>query len=204
MLDFSAYFDTYIEPTTVLSGIIEKYIIISTDSVYNNSLSRIKNPVPEDIFDIVEEQPKVEKEPISDDYGYVLVDLFRTKWSVKLSWTGTNLTPSFAWDCPMSLASTTSSKAHKGCGALSSGSTTASNIPSKSLKRTKLTNSVLLTATTWAKWWQISSTSPFLPTPSTIWPATKLPLFLNSTRWLYAIPNSGIMSEDEGNKICWE
>lgn len=79
MLDFSAYFDTYIEPTTVLSGIIEKYIIISTDSVYNNSLSRIKNPVPEDIFDIVEEQPKVEKEPIADDYGYVLVDLLRTK-----------------------------------------------------------------------------------------------------------------------------
>lgn len=78
MLDFSAYFEDYLTPTTVLSGLIEKYIIISTDSVYNNSLSRIKNPIPEDIFNVVEELPKVEKEPIADDYGYVLFSSVRT------------------------------------------------------------------------------------------------------------------------------
>jgi hypothetical protein len=72
VVDFSAYYDTYLEPTTVLTGLIDKYILISTDSVYNNSLSKIKNPIPEDIFDLVEEQKEIEKsQPITDSYGYV-------------------------------------------------------------------------------------------------------------------------------------
>jgi predicted DNA binding protein len=55
VIDFSAYFDTYLEPTTVLKDLTEKYIIISTDSCYNNSLDRIHNPIKESEFDIVEE-----------------------------------------------------------------------------------------------------------------------------------------------------
>lgn len=46
MIDYSAYYENHIE--TVIGAIknnAEKYILISTDAVYNNSSVRVKPPI---------------------------------------------------------------------------------------------------------------------------------------------------------------
>jgi hypothetical protein len=61
-----------------LKGITQRYVFISTDSIYNNSIERLKVPITEDSFDLEEEYKLLKNLGKSKDfYGYVNELLFR-------------------------------------------------------------------------------------------------------------------------------
>jgi hypothetical protein len=58
-----------------INGLAERYIYISSDSIYNNSQEKVKVPVREDNFDIETECLKLRKtQKKNDKYGYVTFD----------------------------------------------------------------------------------------------------------------------------------
>ena len=58
-----------------INGLAERYIYISSDSIYNNSQEKVKVPVREDNFDIETECLKLRKtQKKNDKYGYVNFD----------------------------------------------------------------------------------------------------------------------------------
>ena len=55
-----------------LEGLVEKYVFISSDSVYNNLTRREKQPIREEMFSLEEKyRDGVKKEKDYDSYGYV-------------------------------------------------------------------------------------------------------------------------------------
>ncbi len=86
VVDFSAFKWRDVQSVLkVVNNLAERYIYISTDSVYNNQKERLELPVKEDTFDIEEECQKQRKyDKKNDKYGYVILYLLcRINSSVK-------------------------------------------------------------------------------------------------------------------------
>ena len=73
VVDFSAFKWRDIQSVVKgINGLAERYIYISSDSIYNNSLEKVKLPVKEENFDIEAECLRLRKvQKKNDKYGYV-------------------------------------------------------------------------------------------------------------------------------------
>jgi hypothetical protein len=81
VVDFSAFRWRDVQSVTkAISSIAERYIFISSDSVYNNHSKKLQNPIREDDYSLEEEYKLIKISNRSKDtYGYVTKDEFRTK-----------------------------------------------------------------------------------------------------------------------------
>ena len=66
--------------TKAIAGIARKYVFISSDSIYNNSAAKLRNPIQEEEFDLEAEYRQVKASAKGKDtYGYVLIQPPRTR-----------------------------------------------------------------------------------------------------------------------------
>ena len=74
VVDFSAFRWRDVQSVTkAIQGIADRYIFISTDSIYNNHAKQLRNPIREDEY-VLEEEYRAAKAASrsKDTYGYVM------------------------------------------------------------------------------------------------------------------------------------